>query len=1159
VNANAEERDPVEQLAEEFLARIRRGDQPEQLAYERAHPELAERIRRLFPTLLVMERLGAAPPVLDRSFPAGLARFGEYRILREVGRGGMGVVFEAVQESLGRHVALKVLPPALCRDKYLERFQREAKAAARLHHTNIVPVFGVGADAGMHFYAMQFIDGRGLDWALNEIRQARTADAGQDQRRAIVDSSLSGIAQSLHSGHFTANLRGIAGESMRGTAPLATITPVSSTITDPYFHTVARLGLQVAEALHYAHSQGVLHRDVKPSNLLLDSSGTVWVADFGLAKADDADDLTDTGDLVGTLRYMAPERLQGRGDARSDIYSLGVTLFELLALQPAFDAPERLRLMDLVARGAAPRLRSLVPGVPRDLEMIVNKAMAREPADRYVTAGELAADLDCFLSDLPVRARKIPAAERLVRWCRRHPSVAGLASTIVVLLAIGAVAGWWAAARLGFQVAAVVHAERITKDQLWEARLAQARAGRASRLPGQGFGSLEAIADAARIRPSRDLRNEAIACMALTDVRIEREWDAELETDRLEFSTGVTFDSTLEHYAATAADGTVSIRSTSDGALLAQFAGLGAPAEVLRFSPDGRYLAARYMGPQRQYRVWDWRAEKTVIERAQPSLYAASIDFLPDGNSIVVGADQELQTMALSNAHVRRTTKLDLAPGTLATCPTDGNLVAICPQSANKLRVVELSTGRAVASWNDLPAEMVAVAWHPDGAHLAASGLDGNLYLFDSISRTKPTSLRGHLLEARELAFSPDGSLLVSRGWDGTTRFWDSVDGHELLRVRGVSFLQFHKDGRRLAYRGYNSKRLGIWKLADRSICRVLHGSRGQAMMRYAGISFSPDNRLLATSAGEAVCLWDPPSGRLLGRVNTGMTTDVIFDPAGRYLFTVGKQGALAVPLSRSQNEQGVTWHADRPAPLMGWWRQQTGFQLDVDRAGERLTLVDRFKSVVVTPTPGRPGMPVFLRGHSQVSSAAISPDGRYVATGTSRGSNVKVWDAKLGRQERDLPVEGSAGVVFTPDGTRLLVLESEGVYRSYRVDTWECEWERRDGETGFTRGLRAALHPFGEVMAQTSDRVNLRLVSLETGEELAVLPVPESHNLVAYQFSPDGRFLAAETVKGAVQLWDLHHLRANLRELGLDWELPDRRRLTGYRGPTILNIVDDQ
>src|SRR5262249_44199659 len=180
-----------------------------------------------------------------------------------------------------------------------------------------------------------------------------------------------------------------------------------------------------------------------------------------------------------------------------------------------------------------------------------------------------------------------------------------------------------------------------------------------------------------------------------------------------------------------------------------------------------------------------------------------------------------------------------------------------------------------------VPTQFVAVAWHPDGRLLVASGSDGKLYAFDLDLRRQPTVLQGHLLEARELAFSPDGRLLVSRGWDGTTRFWDPRGGYELLRVRGASFLQFDRDGRRLAYREYNSRRLGVWELADQSVCRVLYGSCGRDSQRHAGISFSPDSRLLAASAGEDVCLWAPRSGGLLGRIHSGPTTDVLFDPRG--------------------------------------------------------------------------------------------------------------------------------------------------------------------------------------------------------------------------------------------------------------------------------------
>ena len=264
----------------------------------------------------------------------------------------------------------------------------------------------------------------------------------------------------------------------------------------------------------------------------------------------------------------------------------------------------------------------------------------------------------------------------------------------------------------------------------------------------------------------------------------------------------------------------------------------------------------------------------------------------------------------------------------------------------------------------------------------------------------------------------------------------------------------------------------------------------------------------------------------------------------------------MACALARSQAGASVSWRIEQPKSLQAPFPLPPldGFHLHTDRRGERLAVVNRFAQVVVMPPPGCPGPGVALNA-PQVSYAAVSPDGRYVATGTWRGTGVKVWEAETGQPVRDLPAAGSAGVGFTPDGSRLLIM-SEGVYSSHRVGSWEREWERHEPDTGFTRGLRAAFHPAGRIMAHVTDRVNLRLVDLETGEELAVLPVPESQNLSGYQFSPDGRYLAAVTVRGAVQLWDLRLLRASLREVGLDWDPPAQADESGQDGPTLLEIV---
>jgi serine/threonine protein kinase len=418
------------------------------------YPEFAAELAEFFSGREQLDRLATPLREVAGADPAGdraPARLGEYRLVREVGRGGMGVVYEAVQESLGRHVALKVLPGhALLAGEHLERFRREARAAARLHHSNIVPVFGVGCDRGLHFYAMQFIHGQSLDHVLGALRQARgraaAASPAPGPPGPAPDPSAA-LTEGLRTGRFSGGAAGAEGAVTPAPGSPAEPTGGAGTGGDTprsglagsregeYFRGVARIGVQVAEALGYAHKHGVLHRDIKPSNLLLDAQGTVWVTDFGLAKAEGSDDLTGAGDVVGTLRYLPPERFEGCSDPRGDVYSLGATLYELLTLRPAFDESDRARLLERVTRGEPPRPRRVDGRIPADLETIVLKAMAREPAERYPSAEALAEDLRRFLLDRPIRARRAGPAERAWRWCRRNPVVAGLLAAAVALAA----------------------------------------------------------------------------------------------------------------------------------------------------------------------------------------------------------------------------------------------------------------------------------------------------------------------------------------------------------------------------------------------------------------------------------------------------------------------------------------------------------------------------------------------------------------------------------------------------------------------------------------------------------------------------------------------------------------------------------------------------
>jgi serine/threonine protein kinase/tetratricopeptide (TPR) repeat protein len=478
MSASSSGADRLGALADEFLERYRRGERPALTEYTARHPELADRIRELFPALEMLEDGRPEPQRAARAAaPDGpLQRLGEYRIVREIGRGGMGVVYEAEQESLRRRVALKVLPPGALGDvRHVERFQREARAAARLHHTNIVPIFAVGEERGTHYYVMQYIEGQPLDGVLVELRRLRAESHHSGPPHPAPDRSATEVpsddgatsarvARSLWQGVFRAARPPDAGAAAGTDEPpqprLGPVVPTplprgagvpagaphsSGLLSDrqsPFTKRVALLGVQVADALEYAAGQGVLHRDIKPANLLLDVWGTVWLTDFGLAKATGNPDLTRPGDVLGTLRYLAPERFHGQADVRSDVYALGLTLYEVLALRPAFDGHDQAELTQKMT-GAPRRLDRIDPRLPRDLVTIVHKAMAKEPGDRYQTAAALADDLRRFLDDRSIVARRVSLPEQTWRWCRRHPSTAALLAALCALLILASGAGLW--------------------------------------------------------------------------------------------------------------------------------------------------------------------------------------------------------------------------------------------------------------------------------------------------------------------------------------------------------------------------------------------------------------------------------------------------------------------------------------------------------------------------------------------------------------------------------------------------------------------------------------------------------------------------------------------------------------------------------------------
>jgi serine/threonine protein kinase len=460
------------ELIEELSARMEAGEAVDLQACLDAHPEHAGELRRLYPALQLLadfSRSGEAnlPPDAEAATPAIGTPLGDFRILREIGRGGMGVVYEAEQLSLGRRVALKVLPFASTLDpRQLQRFRNEAHAAAQLHHTHIVPVYATGCERGVHYYAMQYVEGQTLAALIAELRQWAGRDSGPDGGTPM---PLSGPAARVLSGEETSIPAGAA-DSQRSDPcrPEDVPTQAAETTVRPakpsseralksreFFRSVAELGIQTAEALEHAHQLGVVHRDIKPGNLLVESTAPLaaqgrgaggqglrlWVADFGLAHVQSQAGLTLTGDLIGTLRYMSPEQAlakPGLVDHRTDIYSLGVTLYELLTLEPAFGGRDRQELLRQIAFEEPTPPARHDRAVPRELETIVLKAMAKEPAERYPSAQDLADDLQRFLEDQPIRARRPTLIQRARKWVRRHPGVfatatVALAAAVVIL------------------------------------------------------------------------------------------------------------------------------------------------------------------------------------------------------------------------------------------------------------------------------------------------------------------------------------------------------------------------------------------------------------------------------------------------------------------------------------------------------------------------------------------------------------------------------------------------------------------------------------------------------------------------------------------------------------------------------------------------------
>jgi eukaryotic-like serine/threonine-protein kinase len=1171
-------RDPVEKLAEDFAQRYRRGERPSLTEYTEKYPDLAKEIRDLFPALVFVERFGtvdaAARGACQAASPQAHAipeQLGDFRILREVGRGGMGIVYEAFQESLGRHVALKVLPYQRLTDpQSLERFRREARAAARLHHTNIVPVFGIGEHAGLPFYAMQFIHGRGLETVLEELRRLRAGDvrpavvsfdAGRQMSVTVANGLLTGQFATVSFSGAVENLgtaRPAASHADRpdpgGETTNGSSAAVRSSRGDTeYYRSVARIGVQLADALAYSHQQGVLHRDIKPSNLLLDTGGAIWITDFGLAKDDSDIDLTAPGEIVGTLRYMAPERFRGKSDARSDIYAAGMTLYELLTLEPAFKGSDRASLMSSISRDEPPRPRKVDSAVPRDLETVVLKTIAKEPAARYQSANELADDLRRFLADRPVHVRRISASERFIRWYRRNLPVAVLGTLIAILLVVTALGALIAAFLLGqgreealANLGRAQSAERARGVQLARSLLREGQARRYSRREGQRVEALEALGESLKIARSLhfpeerldELRGEVIATLAQPDAYLNRQWDGMVPG-----TTRVVYDGDLLRYARLDRRGAVSVRSTADDREVCRFDGCWKDF-IFCFSPDGRYFAATT--GQGVLKIWQVEPNRLVFD-GSPYKHAFHGDFTPDSRRFVCArADGSLLIIdldALRSFDLARIGKnassayqwfISLVPGVrwlpavgsgcdALACHPDGRHVAVA--SGKTIRVRDLDSG-AVTFTLDHKSRIQGLTWHPRGIWLAAACNDDRaIHVWDMTSGKRWATFEGFGNGGLMIAFSPDGELLAANAWDNRLRLWNVRTGTELLRITsGQADLRFSRDGQRLA--GYTHERtLGILDIVGGQEYRTIRPAPAETETECEGGTVSPDGRLFAVGVSNGVHIWDLDTGAEAAFVHTGgRTPGALFLPSGD-LVTGALTGTGLQRWPIRIEKKTLACQVGKPQTLFPraverLARSADGRLLAFCPAGQGARVFD-----ISAPDKGMSRM---LHPHSNY--VAMSASGDWVATGTFGANNLRVWSARTGELKKEFTTE-EARPTFSPD-ERWLAISTPTECRLYRVGTWEPGASVRVAHADCV-----SFSPDGKLLAVALEPWIIGLVDPETGHVLARLEDPNQDRPIWLGFHPDGtRLLAITNDSKSVHIWDLRRIREKLKEMMLDW-----------------------